>query len=52
MPLFFLVLSYEPCVVFDLDRMSFEYPASATGIGGNAIYQTSKNVAAFGALKA
>jgi hypothetical protein len=48
-PLLFLDLSYEPCVVFDPGRMSLEYPAGATGIGGDGIYHTSKNVAAFGA---
>jgi hypothetical protein len=52
MPLFFFDLLYEPCVVFDLSRMSFEYPASATGSAGYGTYHTSKNVAVFGALEA
>ena len=52
MPIFFLDPSYEPFVVFDHDRISFEYPASATGIGGDNTYHTSKNVAAFSAIKA
>ena len=48
MSLFFFDLSYEPCVVFDPDKMSFEYPVSATARYGT--YHSSKIVAVFGAI--